>query len=147
MEREKLLAMARESVDAWNRHDADGTVANAADDIVHHDAGVGMEIHGKAELRDLAQRYITAFPDLHVEITSTTCEGDRLVQEWIVTGTHDGELMGAAPTHRHVEFRGCAVAEVGEDGLEHRSAQYWEALPMMNQLGMSPATAGAAGQP
>jgi hypothetical protein len=54
--------------------------------------------------------------------------------------------MGAAPTHRHVEFRGCAVVEVGDDGLEHRSAQYWEALPMMSQLGMSPATAGAAGQ-
>jgi steroid delta-isomerase-like uncharacterized protein len=146
MEREKLLAMARESVDAWNRGDADGTVANVADDIVHHDGGLGMDVHGKAELRDLAQRYMTAFPDLHVEITSTTCEADRLVQEWVATGTHEGELMGMAPTHRHVEFRGCAVGEIGQDGLEHRSAQYWEALALMNQLGVSPATAGAAGQ-
>jgi steroid delta-isomerase-like uncharacterized protein len=146
MEREKVLDMAREEVDAWNRHDADGTVAHAADDIVHHDAGVGMDFHGKAELRDLAQSYLTAFPDLHVDITSATCEGDRLIQEWVVTGTHEGELMGMAPTHRHVEFRGCAVTEFGDDGLEHRSAQYWEALPMMNQLGASPATAGASGQ-
>lgn len=146
MEPEKILAMARDEVDAWNRHDADGTVAHAADDIIHHDAGVGMDFHGKAELRDLAQSYLTAFPDLHVEIMSATCAGDRLIQEWVATGTHEGELMGMAPTHRHVEFRGCAVTEVGEDGLEHRSAQYWEALPMMSQLGMSPATAGAAPQ-
>ena len=146
MDRERILAMAREGVDAWNRHDADGTVANAADDIEHHDAGVGMDVHGKAELRDLAQRYITAFPDLHVEVTSATCEGDRLIQEWVVTGTHEGELMGMAPTHRHVEFRGCAVVEVGEDGRQHRSAQYWEAMPLMSKLGVSPATAGAAGQ-
>jgi steroid delta-isomerase-like uncharacterized protein len=138
--------MARDEVDAWNRHDADGTVAHAADDIIHHDAGVGMDFHGKAELRDLAQSYLTAFPDLHVEIMSATCAGDRLIQEWVATGTHEGELMGMAPTHRHVEFRGCAVTEVGEDGLEHRSAQYWEALPMMSQLGMSPSTAGAAPQ-
>ncbi len=146
MERERLLAMARESVDAWNRGDAAGTVSNVADDIVHHDGGLGMEVHGKVELQDLAQRYLTAFPDLHVEVTSTTCEGDRLVQEWVATGTHEGDLMGMAPTHRHVEFHGCAVGEIGQDGLEHRSAQYWEALSLMNQLGMSPATAGASGQ-
>jgi hypothetical protein len=50
-----------------------------------------------------------------------------------------------APTHKHVEFRGCAVGEVGDDGLEHRSAQYWEAMSLMQQLGMTPAAAGAAG--
>jgi steroid delta-isomerase-like uncharacterized protein len=145
MQRAELLALAQRAVDAWNRGDADGVVATVGDDIEHYDAGISQQIHGKAEMRAYVQGYMSAFPDLHVAIKSTTCEGDCLVQEWLATGTHDGELMGMAPTHKHVEFRGCAVGEVGDDGLEHRSAQYWEAMSLMQQLGMTPAAAGAAG--
>ena len=99
MQRDELLALAQQAVDAWNRGDADGVVATLADDIEHYDAGISQQIHGKAEMRDYVQRYMSAFPDLHVDIKSNTCEGNCLVQEWVATGTHDGELMGMAPTH------------------------------------------------
>jgi hypothetical protein len=42
--------------------------------------------------------YVTAFPDLHLEIEQQLADGDFVVTRWIVTGTHRSVLMGVEPT-------------------------------------------------
>src|SRR5687767_1155716 len=61
----------------------------------------------------------TAFPDLHIEINDIFTSGDHLAARVTVSGTHDGELMGFAPTGRraswvavHISrFEGAQIAE------------------------------------
>ena len=52
------------------------------------------------------QPFVSAFPDLKVEVEGTVSEGDQVVVRWIATATHSGEGLGMAPTGRQVRFPG-----------------------------------------
>lgn len=136
MEREQIAARAAAVVDAYNAGDADGVVRFCTDASVLDDVVNAGPLTGKAALRGAAARYMTAFPDLHVTISSETIDGNRIVQEWVATGTHEGELMGIAPTHKPAEFHGCAVTNLDENGMVTEWAQYWNPLSLLWQLGV-----------
>ena len=89
MDREAMLRRAREATDAWNRHDAAAVAAFAAEDATARDVGAPEPIRGRAAIQANVQAYMTAFPDLHIEVVSATCDGERVVQEWVATG-HPG---------------------------------------------------------
>jgi SnoaL-like polyketide cyclase len=65
----------------------------------------------------MAQDYLDAFPDLHIELISLYVDGSTVLQEWRTTGTHSGELMGIPATGRRAETIGAGVDRFGEDGL------------------------------
>jgi predicted ester cyclase len=46
--------------------------------------------------------YFDAFPDLHLAIDEMIAEDDRVFVRTTLTGTHDGEYKGIAPTGRNV---------------------------------------------
>ena len=139
MDRRLMLDRATETIAAWNRGDAEGVVAHTVDDVIWHDVALPMPLHGRDAMRTAAQGYMTAFPDLHIEVTSQTLDGPRLAQEWTATGTHRGELMGVAPTGRASKVYGATVATFDEEGRIIEGAMYWNALAMMHQLGLLPA--------
>jgi steroid delta-isomerase-like uncharacterized protein len=139
-----MLARAERAFAAWNRRDADGVVADVADDVIWRDAGLGMPLQGREALRAVTWAYMTAFPDLRVTAGSYTIDGLRLVYEWVSTGTHQGVLMGLAPTGRWIENYGATVTTCDEDGLVIEGAAYWNPLVMYRQLGLEAAPAGTA---
>jgi predicted ester cyclase len=62
-----------------------------------------------------------AFPDLRVQIHDQIAEGDRVTTRKTIHGTHRGELMGIAPTHRPV-----AIEVIDIVRIEHgRYAEHW----------------------
>ena len=46
--------------------------------------------------------YFDAFPDLHISLDELIAEDDRVFVRTTMTGTHDGEYKGIAPTGRNV---------------------------------------------
>jgi predicted ester cyclase len=46
--------------------------------------------------------YFEAFPDLHISVDEVIAEDDRVFVRSTMTGTHDGEYKGIAPTGRAV---------------------------------------------
>jgi len=136
MDRRLILERASEAVAAWNRGDADGVVEHAVDDVIWQDIALPMPVHGREAMRAAAQSYMTAFPDLEIEVTSRTFEGPRLVQEWVATGTHRGDLMGVPPTGRVSKVYGATVATFDDDARIIEGTMYWNALAMMHQLGL-----------
>lgn len=46
--------------------------------------------------------YFDSFPDLHISLDELIAEGDRVFARTTMTGTHDGEYKGIAPTGRNV---------------------------------------------
>src|SRR5918995_1427723 len=109
MDRRLMSERAAESIAAWNRHDADGVVAYAVEDLILRDIALEMPLHGREAVRAATREYLRAFPDLRVSVTSETVDGTRVVQEWTSEGTHRGELMGLLPTGRAVRVFGVAV--------------------------------------
>jgi steroid delta-isomerase-like uncharacterized protein len=138
MDRRLMLERAADALAAWNRGDAEAIVAHVAEDVIWRDVALGMPLHGRPALKTAAQAYMTAFPDLHIDVTSSTLDGPRLVQEWTVTGTHRGELMGFPPTGRWTENYGATVTTFDEDAVMIEGALYWNPLAMLQQLGLAP---------
>jgi steroid delta-isomerase-like uncharacterized protein len=138
MTRRMMLERAERALAAWNRGDAAAVVADMADDVIWRDVALGMPMQGRPALQQAAQGYMTAFPDLRIEVNSYTIDGPRLVQEWMSTGTHQGELMGMAPTGRWTETYGAVVTTCDDDGLVIEGAVYWNPLAMFRQLGLEP---------
>ena len=139
-----MLERAAEALAAWNRGDADAILEHVAEDVIWRDVALGMPLHGRDALRAAVQAYMTAFPDLHIEVTSSTLDGPRLAQDLTVTGTHRGELMGFAPTGRWTENYGATVTTFDEDAVMIEGAGYWNPLAMLRQLGLAPASEPAA---
>jgi steroid delta-isomerase-like uncharacterized protein len=139
-----MLARAERALAAWNRSDADGAVADVADDVIWRDVALAMPLQGRPALRDAVRAYFTAFPDLRITVSSYTVDGARLVQEWMSTGTHQGVLMGMDPTGRWIENYGAMVTTCDDDGFVIEGAVYWNPLAMFRQLGLEAALAGPA---
>ena len=62
-----------------------------------------------------------AFPDLHVEIHDQIAEGDKVTTRKTVHGTHRGELMGIAPTHKRIAIEVIDIVRL-ENG---RYVEHW----------------------
>jgi steroid delta-isomerase-like uncharacterized protein len=137
MDRRQMLARAAKTLAAANRGDADGVVAAVAVDVIWRDVALGMPLHGRDAVRESTRAYMTAFPDLHIEETSSTLAGARLAQELTITGTHGGDLLGIAPTGRWTETYAAVITTFDEDGMVIEGSVYWNALTMLCQLGVA----------
>jgi C-1 hydroxylase len=137
MDRRLMLERREDVVAAWNRGDLDAVVANVAEDVIWRDIALRMPLLGRSALRQAAEEYLAAFPDLHVEITSSTAEGPRLAQEWTMSATHRGRYMGLRPTGRWTELHGATVAVFDDDGVLIEASMYWNPLALLQQLGLA----------
>jgi predicted ester cyclase len=81
--------------------------------------------------------YRSAFPDLRVPIEDLIAEGDRVVTRWTARGTHQGELIGNAPTGNRVAVTGIIVDRVSGDKIEEEWVNY-DTLHLMQQIGAVP---------
>jgi steroid delta-isomerase-like uncharacterized protein len=144
MDRRQMLARAADSLAAWNRGDPEGIAAHLAEDVLWRDVALGMPLHGREALKAAAQAYMTGFPDLRIEETSSTLAPPRLVQELTITGTHSGEFLGIAPTGRFTQSYAAVITTFDEDGMMIEGALYWNALALMQQLGVIPPVEAAA---
>ena len=132
------------TADAWNAHDPDAVAAFYAEDAKIYDVGFPEPLRGRQAMRDLAAGYMAAFSDLHVEVSKPIVSGNRSAQEWKITGTNDGALMGRPATGKSATTYGCGTAEFGDDGLVHSGSSYWNASALARQLGEVPEAAVAA---
>ena len=139
----EITQALRQETEAWNAHDANRVAACYAEDAVLYDVGLPTPLRGRAAIRDSVAGYLAAFSDFRVEVGEPIVSGNRAAQEFKVTGTNDGELLGVPPTGKSATTYGCGTAEFGEDGLIHRAGNYWNAAALMQQLGVVPEAAGA----
>jgi steroid delta-isomerase-like uncharacterized protein len=99
-------------------------------------SGDGVEQKGADAGVAVAEMYTKAFQDLSFEIRNQfTPSSDVSIIEFTARGTHKEELEGIPATGRQVEVVVCNVIEV-RDGKIYREREYYDALSMMQQLGV-----------
>jgi steroid delta-isomerase-like uncharacterized protein len=88
---------------------------------------------GREGVKRFFELFRDAFPDVTVAIDELVAEGDQVAVATTFTGTHEGELMGIAPTGRRVSVTGIDIVRV-EDGriAEHRGLT--DVVGLMRQL-------------
>jgi len=109
----------------------------------HHDSSTPDFGHGPESEKKRATLYRTAFPDLHLTIEDVIAEGETVMTRWSCRGTHKGDLSGIAPTGKQITVSGVTVARVSNGKIAEGYVN-WDALGLMQQLGVVPQFANKA---
>lgn len=81
--------------------------------------------------------FLAGYPDLRWTIEDTIAEEDKVVACWTISGTHKGDYMGIPATNKRVSVDGMTVHHIA-NGKIMDSTSNWDALGMMQQLGVVP---------
>ena len=104
--------------------------------VVHDPSSEAGEVDAEGVKESIAWSH-NAFPDLRVTIEDQVAEGDRVATRWTVSGTHRGEMMGAAATGNQVTFTGTQTDHIS-GGKIVESWSNWDTLGMLQQIGAVP---------
>jgi steroid delta-isomerase-like uncharacterized protein len=107
-------------------------------DVVDEIFAAGIVVNGapigREGVRKSMNRHLTAFPDLHVTITDTVAEGNKVAIWYTVQGTHRGEFEGVRPTDKRVSWTGVDLFQIG--GGKISEARFLsDSLGLQRQLG------------
>ena len=120
-------------------HDADAFGEHLADDFVEHEElPGGLEPTGDG-VKAFFNAQFAGFSDFAATVEDVVDGGDKVVARVRFTGTHDGEFMGMPPTGKAIDVPAIDILLFGEDGLVHAHWGVFDAMRMMQQLGVVPA--------
>ena len=125
-----------------NAGDFDGFGDLLADDFVEHEEVPGLE-PTKEGVKAFFRMYREAFPDLRMDPEDIIASGDKVVARVRATGTQRGDFMGVPATGKAVDAQLVDIIRFGDDGLAHEHWGVFDALTMMQQLGLVPEDAPA----
>jgi len=125
--------------DVWNRKNLTAIDDLMSVDYDHHDAGT-IAASGIEGYRQFVSSYLNAFPDARFTIDDVFTDGQNEITRWTVSGTHEGELAGIPRTGRRFSVTGISIARI-VNGRIAESWNNWDALGLMQQLGVVPAEA------
>ena len=132
------LHIVRESFAAWNAHDVAAFVKRLDAKTTWESDVFPAPFSGHEGARQFFKLYLTAFPDLHLDIEQILAAGDsHVVVRWRSTGTHRGPLANVAATGRKASNHGCTVMEM-KNGKIARAWVYFDNAHLLRQLGVLP---------
>jgi steroid delta-isomerase-like uncharacterized protein len=126
----------------YNEGDLAGWAALYASDAVCTDPTGRYE--GRAAILANLEGASKPFSDIRMETSLLIEEGDTVVGEWTVRGTHTGPLpmpdgTEISATGKAFEILGVTIWTV-RDGMVTNQRDYFDSMAMMSQLGLMPVT-------
>src|SRR4051812_29396195 len=93
-------------------------------------SGHQLDLDGLDRLTELT---LTAFPDMRISLRRSLCDGDTVMTEEVLEGTHKGLFAGIAPTGRQVRLPMVHVTVVRDGHIVERTA-YHDTAGILRQL-------------
>ena len=119
--------------EVWNNRSEAAVDEMFAEDGIGH--GLGAEpIRGPEEFKKFHRAFVSAYPDLKVKVEDSLVDGDKIAVRCRVTGSHQGEGIGLAPSNQPVEFTGMVIVRV-KDGKIVEAWNEFNFMDMYQQLG------------
>ena len=132
------LHIAREIFAAWNAHDVEGFVKRIDTKTTWESDVFPAPFSGHEGARQFFKVYLTAFPDLHLDIQQMLAAGDsHVVVRWRSSGTHLGKLGDIPASGRKASNHGCTVMEVKNSKVGHAWV-YFDNAHLLRQIGVLP---------
>lgn len=108
--------------------------------VVEHDPGPNQGPGAQGYI-DLFAEMRSAFPDLKATPEHITADEDTIALAYTVTGTHQGDFQGIAPTGKTIKARGVQIARFVDGQMVERWGSSDE-LGILKQLGAEVKTGG-----
>lgn len=115
--------------EVWNGRRVETIDELFAEDGVAHGLGDDV-VHGPSGFKAHQAAFVTAFPDLRIDVHEILTDGDKTVARFTATGTHGGALLGLAPTGKPMRVDGIAIAR-WENG---KIAEAWNQIDFMTMM-------------
>jgi steroid delta-isomerase-like uncharacterized protein len=131
---ENKALVRRAFEEGWNAGNLDVFDEVTSPDHVLHDPTVPEDVVGVDGMKGFASVLLGAFPDLRFSIEEQIAEGDMVATRWTSSATHEGELMGIAPTGNRTGVSGVTVSRIS-GGKIAEDWNNWDALGLMRQIG------------
>jgi predicted ester cyclase len=117
-------------------------ISKTIDELVDPDAVVRtplpIGVTGADALKQIWSMLVRIYPDIHLTVEDLIAEDDKVVGRTTVTGTHQGEFMGVAPTGKSVTYNEIFIFRFANG----RVVETWgvvDVYAQMKQIGMIPA--------
>lgn len=135
MESSNAALMRRAVEELWNK----GTLTLAdevfSQNFISHDPDNADLPRGPEGVKQHVSLVRKAFPNFRVAIEDLIAQGNNVVVRYTVTGTHQGEFRGIAPTGKNVSYGGISISRIENN----RCQEIWwarDTLGLMRQLGI-----------
>jgi steroid delta-isomerase-like uncharacterized protein len=129
-----------QAVEAWNEHDLDAYMDLYSEDLVLHGFPPAVE-PTKEGLKGFFAGLFEAVPDARVTPINVVAEDDVVAAHFTISGTHEGELLGAPPTGNAIDVDVMSFFRFGADG---RVSERWlrmDEATFLAQIGLVPVPA------
>jgi steroid delta-isomerase-like uncharacterized protein len=107
-----------------------------------HDPAAASVKPGVQTLKQTEMGYMKAFPNKKTIIDSMFATDNDVAVCWTTTATHKGEFNGVNPTNKNVKIQGISVYHISNNKIDDIT-QNWDRLGLMQQLGVTQASAQA----
>ena len=125
--------------EAENQQDVEATLATFKSGAARSELPGGEIADGPRAVADTYRELFTALPDMRfddVDPGSLCHQGDRVICESRIQGTHQGPFRGLPPTGRQIDLPVVAIFQFdGPDLLSERA--YYDRLTLFIQLGVA----------
>ena len=91
----------------------------------------------REEFLGASQFMTNAFPDLKIIIDDLTAEDDKVIKQWTMKATHQGEYAGVPATGNSIEVHGYATFRI-KDNIIVEIWEVMDSLSLMQQIGAIP---------
>lgn len=78
----------------------------------------------------------TAFPDLNFDIQEMVAEDKRVVAFWIMSGTHEGDLLNLPATGRTFSISGITIYDFDDNDRVCGHTQAYDRMGFLAQMGI-----------
>jgi steroid delta-isomerase-like uncharacterized protein len=136
--------------EAWNKGNLGFIDEHYAPDFVLHalwqntSLGRAGDASGPELAKQVIARWRNALPDMYMTVEEQFVDGDTVVTRHRSGGTHEREFQGIPATGRYAEISGITITRVA-DGKIAEAWTCWDALSMLQQLGIIPKPGAPAG--
>lgn len=136
MSREENMAAQERLGTAVNSGHLDVLSDVFASNVVDHDPAPDQG-PGPEGFKQFFTTLRSAFPDLNIAPEHVVVDNDNVALAYTITGTHQGDFLGIAPTGKRIKARGMQIGRFEGGKIVERWGSSDE-LGILHQLGVSP---------
>jgi len=132
------IDIVKQHMAAEDGQDLDATLATFTDDCWYSVPGLGIELHGKDEIRRWYEDLFAAIPDFRNSDERYWEAGDQIFFAAYMEGTHLGTWHGWPATGRRFRSPMLVRIPIAADGLMEAEVVYNDSADVFMQLGILP---------
>jgi steroid delta-isomerase-like uncharacterized protein len=126
------------ALEGLNGHDPKKFASVYADNAVVSVAGLN-QIDGREGVAANMGEWFEVFKNAKLGFSRVWVKGDTMAIEWVINGTHHGELFGVKGTEQPIGHYGFSIVTFDQDGKVKSENRYGELGTVMTQVGAAKA--------